>query len=73
MEVNWSTVEDLENMTSEAEITATGLCMWGNCYLENPPEHFGKWMVTAGEKLGISPTFDGFMKYSEKFMGEKNE
>jgi len=51
-ELMWHTMDDLENYTSKKQVQAQCLTMWGNCYLEKPPNYFGNFMVKAGGILG---------------------
>jgi hypothetical protein len=65
-QVTWPTIEEIENETSKAAITAMALTAWGNCHAGNkPPEHFGMMMVAVGKKLGISPTDENILRYAK--------
>lgn len=69
--INWPTIEEVEKANNREELVAMGLCAWGNCYMEKPPEYFGMMMmVKIGERLGISPIAGNLHKLADEILSK---
>ena len=69
-EPSWPDIFTTENLDgkSDQELCADALCAWGNCYLAQPPESFGRVMEAIGKRLHVPPLADDLMEYSNRFV-----
>jgi hypothetical protein len=72
MKMAWNTLEEIKKETNLLAIKAMAFMMWGNCYLEKPPEYFGEWMVIAGDKLGYAAIPEN-LKNNPPFLESENK
>lgn len=75
--VCWPTVFDTMDLTgiSDAELCADALVAWANFYSGfNVHPNLSRVLIMIGRRLGISPTGENFMKWSEQWLkNSKNE